>query len=514
MSRFNSIATNSRRTISHEGETAYCGLDPEQQLYSITCCNILQNSYYSSTDTNIENILNLVPKCDTHFVSKLAEYLRHEMYIRSTPMVLLVALGIEGKLGASMIPAVVSRADEIKELLGAWQSISGKPSLKKIPNALKKGIAACFNKFDGYHFRKYNKQGKESISFKDVVYLTHPKPNSKEKSELFKKILDDNLDPIITWETEISAAGSDTTKKKEAWESLLLSRKLPYMAALRNIRNILTAKVSEEAVTELLRLLQDEKQILKSKQFPFRWYSAYKEIALSSDPSIMLRFNEFTRALETAISISINNIPDIDRLRKESSLIACDVSGSMFKPLSGKSSLDLVEVGVLLGKMLNKMSNRTITGVFGNDWAPIPFGSGILDGLHYPSVGLSTYGHKVIDWLIANKINIDNVMFFSDNQIYADLGINGYTHLTHYNSNAKHNRSSFEKSWNQYKRLNPTAKIYLFDLASYGTFPIDLMNKDVYMVSGWSANIFKTLGGLQNWKSMKNHILNFDLLGD
>lgn len=507
MGRFNPTATNPRRTINHEGEVAYYGLDPEQQLYSITSCNLLQNSHYSTKNKDVESILNLVPKCDTYFVAKLAEYLRHEMYIRSTPMVLLAALGIEGRLTADMIPPVISRADEIKELLGAWQSLSGKPSLKKIPNALKKGIAACFNKFEGYHFRKYNKRGKEAISFKDAVYLTHPKPNSKEKSDLFKKILDDNLDPIITWETEVSAAGPDESKKREAWESLILNKKLPYMAALRNIRNIITAGVSEEAMMELLRLLQDEKQILRSKQFPFRWYSAYKQIVLNQDPAMMLRRNEFTRALEEAMSVSINNIPGIERLKKESSLIACDVSGSMFTRLSDKSSLDLVEVGVLLGKMLNKVSNKTITGVFGNDWAPIPFGNGILDGIRYPDVGLSTHGHKVINWLTSNQLHVDNVMFFSDSQIYSDLGVGRYSDSV-YNT-SRNNRSAFEQAWNQYKQINPSAKIYMFDLSTYGTTPIDLMRSDVYMMNGWSANIFKVLGGLQNWKLLKNYILTF-----
>jgi hypothetical protein len=69
------------------------------------------------------------------------------------------------------------------------------------------------------------------------------------------------------------------------------------------------------------------------------------------------------------------------------------------------------------------------------------------------------------------------------------------------------NRSAFERSWNKYKQLNPTAKIYMFDLSSYGTYPIDIMQKDVYMVSGWSPNIFHVLGGLDSWKALKRHIM-------
>ncbi len=406
-----------------------------------------------------------------------------------------------------MIQPVISRADEIKELLGAWQALSGNTTLKKIPNALKKGIAECFNKFDGYHFRKYNKQGKEAISFKDAVYITHPKPTSKEKSELFKKILEDNLDPITTWEVDISAAGSDLDKKREAWESLILNKKLPYMAALRNIRNILKAQVSREAITALLELLGNKEQILRSKQFPFRWYSACKQLNMDHDPNVMLHLNSVNRVLESAITTSIDNIPGIERLRNESSLIACDVSGSMQTSLSDRSYLDLIEVGILLGKMLNKVSDRTITGVFGNDWAPVSFGTTVLDSVNYPHVGLATYGYKVIKWLTQNQIRVDNVMYFSDAQIYSDLGFNG----SGYGYDRSHGatRSALETSWNEYKKFHPTARIYMFDLSSYGTTPIDLMRQDVYMMNGWSPNIFKVLGGLQDWKSLKNYITSY-----
>jgi hypothetical protein len=48
----------------------------------------------------------------------------------------------------------------------------------------------------------------------------------------------------------------------------------------------------------------------------------------------------------------------------------------------------------------------------------------------------------------------------------------------------------------------------MFDLSSYGTYPVDLFSKNVYMVTGWSPNIFQTLGGLDSWKSLKQHILS------
>lgn len=157
--------------------------------------------------------------------------------------------------------------------------------------------------------------------------------------------------------------------------------------------------------------------------------------------------------------------------------------------------------------MINNVANKTITGVFGDDWAPTTFGTTALEQIRLPQVGLSTQGHKVINWLTHNEIRVDNVMFFSDSQIYSDLGI--YTAGMYSRGDRSTSRSAFEKAWNQYKQFNPASKIYMFDLSSYGTTPIDLMQKDVYMVCGWSSNIFKVLGGLQDWKSLKRHVMSF-----
>ena len=68
MSRFNAVAQNPRRTTNEEGAVAYIGLDPEQQLYSITACNLITNSFYKSSDQHQAAILDLVPKCDPEFV--------------------------------------------------------------------------------------------------------------------------------------------------------------------------------------------------------------------------------------------------------------------------------------------------------------------------------------------------------------------------------------------------------------------------------------------------------------
>ena len=430
------------------------------------------------------------------------------MYLRSVPVLLIVALALNRKLEPWMVYNVVSRADELKEVFAAWQSLRGNSDLKKMPNALKNGIAQAFTKFDGYHFKKYNKSGKEDITFKDVLKLSHPKPKSDEQSLVFSKIKEDNLDPVETWETVISAAGSDPLAKRAAWESLLDNpRSLPYMVALRNVRNILQAKVSEAHIQKLLDLLSNKFLVLKSKQFPFRWVSAWNEIVREHDPNVQLNANRLLATFEEAIGYAVDNIPGIDSLTSSSMLIACDVSGSMQTPLSDRSKINLVEVGILLGRLLAKKGGRLITGVFGNEWAPVNFGNAAIANIQLPSVGLSTYGYKVLDWLLEHKMSIDKVVFFSDNQIYDDLGLGRYG-VGH----GEKNRSHFEQSWNKYKVQNPKAKIYMVNLADYGTYPINLLSQDVYTISGWNTNVFKVLDGLGRWGELKKEIMSYPTL--
>ena len=175
--RFNSYPENVRRTTNITGAVAYDPPTPEQKLYSITACSVLSNSYYTPANRLVSNIFECADKCDSEFVARLAVYLRTKMYLRSAPVLLCSYLALNGKLKKQTVVGVIQRADEIKEMLACWQGLSGRKDLKKMPNQLKTGLALAFNKFNSFQFRKYNKGGKENITFKDVMRLVHPKPN-------------------------------------------------------------------------------------------------------------------------------------------------------------------------------------------------------------------------------------------------------------------------------------------------------------------------------------------------
>ncbi|XP_050397784.2 telomerase protein component 1 [Patella vulgata] len=77
-----------------------------------------------------------------------------------------------------------------------------------------------------------------------------------------------------TWETQVSLKGNKAT----TWQQLLDNKKLPFMAMLRNLRNLIKAGISSKHHAGVIRRLTDERQVINSRQFPFRFFSAYEAL--------------------------------------------------------------------------------------------------------------------------------------------------------------------------------------------------------------------------------------------
>jgi len=161
--------------------------------------------------------------------------------------------------------------------------------------------------------------------------------------------LEDRLETPVTWETELSLKGNT----KEVWERLIDENRLGYMAMMRNLRNIIKSGASN--MDKVYEYLTDEERVLKNKQLPFRYYSAYKVLRNEG-----IGTSKIYDALEIAIKISTKNI---DRLPGKT-LIAADVSGSMNFPVSAKSDLTCAEVAVLMLSIANYICEESITMTF------------------------------------------------------------------------------------------------------------------------------------------------------
>jgi len=476
------------RTTNYEGGVAF-KMPPMERLYTrVASCLIKEHKFYKETDEgglvaeNQDELLladiQEVAKTDPEFILKLAEYARNGLNLRSVSIVLLVE--------ASLIPAckpfvrkyaprIIRRADELAEATAYLQTKVGHLGNKRdkgsMPSALKRGLADAFHNFEEYHFAKYDRDG--AVKLKDVLKLVHPKPKDKAQSGLFKRISERTLKVPDTWEVAISTKGST----KESWEKI--APKMPFMALLRNLRNFHEHDVD---MRPILAKLTDPEIVRKSRQFPFRFLSAYRELEEVKTVGVTKTLD----ALETAMDISAENLPRLDG----ATLLIADVSGSMDAAISAKSKVTMKDISTLMLSLAHKLCDSPITMAFGTDAEIINLSqrNGVISNMRHlreegERLGGSTEAWKTLDLMMAKKLKVDRIILFSDMQCYnsTDEDMTGeeyrYTH-------------SFAGRFLKYKRtINPKVKLYSIDLSGYGT--LQTPKEDACLIAGWSDRILE-----------------------
>jgi len=503
--KFNQVAKEKNQVVNYENVPAY-KLSKEWDLYTTVVTSSLSDKFYESASARLDKLRQLIKLNDPQFVARLSIYAREQMNLRSIPLVLAVELAKVHKGDSSLrklTTRIIQRADEITELLAYYQLANERKETKKL-NRLSKQIQAglqnAFNKFDEYQFAKYNRD--TDIKFRDALFLVHPKAKNNEQQLIFNKIVENNLQTPYTWETELSALGQNKFESEEAkktaftrkWEELIDSGKLGYMALLRNLRNILQSEVSSNHIQHVCETLSDKEKVLRSKQLPFRFLAAYRELSQINSGYA----SKIMNALEDAVKVAAENIPGFDILTKV--LIACDVSGSMQRPISPKSSVQNYDIGLMLGMLLKSRCENVVSGIFGDIWKIVNLpNTGILSNVdafykREGEAGYSTNGYLVVKDLMDRKIVMDKIMIFTDCQLWDRYG-----------------NTQLKNVWKKYKIIAPEAKLYLFDLAGYGQVSLDITSNDVHLIAGWSDKIFDILSAIDHGSDALKEIMKYEL---
>ena len=132
-----------------------------------------------------------------------------------------------------------------------------------------------------------------------------------------------------------------------------------FMAQLRNLRNLDEAGVPDEVAGDIIARLTDPEQVAKSRQFPFRFLSAYR-----AAPSLRWAY-----PLERALNLSMANVPAL----QGRTLVLVDRSGSMFDAVSAKSGLNRADTAALFGTALALRSEHADLVEFGTHSQPVQF---------------------------------------------------------------------------------------------------------------------------------------------
>ena len=452
MAKFNQ--TVSTRTVNNEGHVAY-SMQPKAKLITQVLTSFFnEEKFYGDNTNEMKELIPSVIRQDPEFISRLAVFVRREFNMRSVAHVLTGYLANvpEGKPYVKRtVEGVTMRGDDATEILSFYLSTFGKP----IPNSLRRALKGVFATFDAYTLAKYKGEG-HAVKMRDILRICRPTPESEEQSAMWKQLLDGTLPTPLTWESELSANGNT----KESWEKLIDSGKVGYMALLRNLRNIV--KAGPDNIGKVWETIADPERVRKSRQLPFRFLSAYKNLPAAVGSKSL-------DALEDAVEASCANI---QRLPGRT-VIAVDVSGSMGANVSDKSDVCCCEVGMMLGLIANKICEDAVFYEFNVDIQDVPLSKrpGFLYAcVHQAKAVGGTDMRLPLMRMIDERVRADRLIIISDNE--CNYGYRTVQHLA-----------------DQYRRkINPDLWVHAIDLQGYGTQ--QFAGPKTNIIAGWSEKVF------------------------
>lgn len=312
--------------FTHEGAAAAAHLTPEQELRRAVCsCLLGENEFYESGKEISARISDLAAKVPPKVLADIAIEARQKFNLRHAPLWLLCSLAKTGSgtsLVSETIAAAIARADELTELVALYWKDGKRP----LSAQMKKGLATAFVKFDEYQLAKYDRANK--VRLRDVLFLSHAKPRDDAQSELWKRLVSDELIPPDTWEVALSG-GAD---KRETFERLIREGKLGYLALLRNLRNMTEAGVDPILVRDAIIARRGGAE----RVLPFRYVAAARACP------------QMEPALDEALSEAIAGMAPLPG----QTAVLVDVSGSMDARLSARSDLTRMDAAAALASII------------------------------------------------------------------------------------------------------------------------------------------------------------------
>ena len=372
-------------------------ITPEQVLRrSVMSCMLWESNFYEDGSTIADRIKSLIPLVKPETVALMAIEAAEDMKLRHVPLLIvreMAKLPTHKHLVAMTLERVIRRADSLAEFLSLYW-LDGKCP---VSNQVKKGLGNAFKQFDEYALAKYDRAGR--VRLRDVLFVTHPKPQDKAQERLWKRLVDNKLKTPDTWEVALSASKGED--KKAVWTRLLKEGKIPAFAFIRNLRNFVNEGVSKDLVRETFKTLKTERLL------PFNFVTAARFCP------------DYEPELEKAMLECLGNQTKIPG----KTILLVDVSGSMDTALSSKSETTCVDAAAGLAILAREMFEDIEIITFSNDVVKVParHGFALRDAIKNSQHHGGTELGKAI-----SQINVthdyDRLIVFTDEQSHDSVG--------------------------------------------------------------------------------------------
>lgn len=360
------VNTTTGRAFSAEGGMGW-QRTPKGELFLAAVTSLNEDTFYETADKRAQRIQALAASPEIvnspEWTLGMVRWLRQEVGLRSITGVVAMTV-VKARLDAGLtgtnrqiIEAAISRLDEASDMIAGWMSLYG----RNIPSCVRRGVADALRvRLSERSYLKWaGRMNAGSVTLRDVINLTHPKPKNSVQEALIKLVLDESygkkgddkqLPTIRAYrqflamdrDAQIRAltgpdakdvirkaaltheviAGAIGTIPADVWETLV--PEMGYMALRMNLRRIEASGASRALIATINERLSDVDEAAKSRTMPVAFYAAYKNAPLA-----------FAAALQDAANASLENVPAL----KGRTLVLLDRSGSMSYPMSAKSSL-------------------------------------------------------------------------------------------------------------------------------------------------------------------------------
>lgn len=412
------MKTNTRKTApsarTHEGGPSPKGFAARELRRTVMAHMLWEDTFYESGKDAAARIQLLVAQVPFPTVAQIAVDAREKMKLRHVPLFVVreairAHRGV-GKPMGDLIARVIQRPDEIGELLALyWKDGKDQP----LTWQMKLGLARALKKFPEYALAKHD--GGE-VKLRDALFLVHARPKHQEgeshpafappitrkdykrgrtlrhASSLFTKLTQKTLATPDTWEVALSE-GAD---KKATFTRLMQENKLGALALLRNLRNMLQARVDTDVIRKALGRMDTERVL------PFRFIAAARHAPQLED------------ALEQAM---FRALAEVDKLPGKT-LLLIDHSDSMNSKVSEKSEITRFNAALGLAMVLREKAERVRIACFSNRGVEIPPRRGFaLAEAARSCMGFhGTYLGQAVRWAYQEAPETERLIVITDEQ--------------------------------------------------------------------------------------------------
>ena len=501
------VAANSipkENTTNRQGYKAY-SLDDELRLLSMLNTLKLEPQFYRSENQTMRELRDLIERIalkDPYFVAQAIVYSRcvgEGMRSINHLAAALLAPFISGEEYAKRFYGLwdkknqrggcIFRVDDMSEIKDVYSALNK----STLSNSMKKGFKKVLETLDTYQLAKY----KNTVI--DIANLVHPKSSlsnavittsNGEKMRTLDALMQGITISADTWEVAQSEAGQEVAKavregklsaekaaevlkeaKNDNWETLLLDGKLPILAALRNLRNMLKSP-RPAVIKAVCELISNSNKIREGKVMPYQIDYAYEVVKMEFGSTYEGR--TVMQALHTGYEYSV---PNLAEALPGKTCVMVDCSGSMNARCTNGNQRTTIqstaaEKAGLIAATIAKATNADV----------VRFGSSAEFYAYNPNNSVFDLGREIgrdnmggtsipaaFELIRKHKRVYDRIILLSDNEC-----------------NTPWSGDWVSGAYKNYVHDVANPYVYAVDLASYGTVPVSGSKVNYYFGYGFA----------------------------